>query len=256
MPAIDHRRSSALAGKVCVITGGSKGIGRACSEALSAQGAKIAILARASREMDALASDLDDAALAVPCDISDHDRIGAALDTVSAHFGRIDAVISNAAIVSLLKLETAHRDEIEREMAVNLLSPIFLTRAAIPHLRKAGGGDLIYISSESVRMPYPYLTLYGAAKGGIEVFAAGMRNELREQGTRVTVLRSGAVEGSSLEKNWDPQTRDAFFAMCAKMGNSGFSGQPATRETMAQALTALLSLPRDVNVDLIEIRGR
>ena len=105
-------------------------------------------------------------------------------------------------------------------------------------------------------MPYPYLTLYAAAKAGTEALAAGMRNELREQGTRVTILRSGAVGGTSIEEGWDRQVREDFFRMCALSGASSFTGQPAQRSTMAQALVSLLTLPRDVNVDLIEIRGR
>lgn len=256
--AVDNRSNGGkpLEGRVCAITGGSKGMGRAFCELLVANGAQTAILARPSPEMDSLVQSLGTATLAVPCDMGDPESVHRAIDRTAAHFGRLDTVISNAAIVSLLKIETAPAAAIQREMAVNLIGPIHLTQASIPHLRAAGGGDLVFMSSESVRMPYPYLTLYGAGKGAIEVFAAGMRNELRAQGTRVTVLRSGAVEGSNLEKDWDPDTRADFFEASSKMGNTAFSGQPATRTSMAQAMLSLLSLPRDANVDLIEIRGR
>lgn len=256
--ADDNRRNGGkpLEGRVCAITGGSKGMGRAFCELLVANGARVAILARPSPEMDSLVQSLGAAALAAPCDMGDPETVHSAIDRTATHFGRLDTVISNAAIVSLLKIETASAAAIQREMAVNLIGPIHLTQAAIPYLRAAGGGDLVFMSSESVRMPYPYLTLYGAGKGAIEVFAAGMRNELRDQGTRVTIVRSGSVEGSNLEKDWDPDTREAFFQACAVTGNSAFSGEPATRTTMAQAMLSLLCLPRDANTDLLEIRGR
>lgn len=244
-----------FAGKVCLVTGGSKGMGRALVQRLVAHSAQVAVLARESAAMQSLADEFGDKAVPFVCDMGDAAAIDRAVAEAAAHFGRIDAVVSNAAIVSLLKLESAPIADIQRELMINLTGPVLLTRAAIPHLRAAGGGDLVYISSESVRMPYPFLTLYGAAKGGIEVFAAGMRNELRAQGTRVTVLRSGMIEGTSLEDDWDPAVRDEFFAACGAMGTAA-TGGPATRATMAQAVVSLLALPRDVNADFVEIRGR
>jgi len=247
---------SPLSGKVYVITGGSKGMGRAFASVLAAQGALVALLARNPAPLEAAAAQIGSAALPLVCDVADPESVERAVAAVLARFGRVDGVISNAAMVSLLKIESASHQAIQRELAVNLLGPIYLTRAVIPHLRAAGGGDLVFISSESVRRPYPFLTLYGAAKGAVEVFAAGLRGELRAQGTRVTVLRSGTVEGSSLDEGWSPQARQEFFDECSHMGNAHFSGEPAMRTTMAQALLALLMLPRDVNVDLLEARGR
>jgi hypothetical protein len=72
----------------------------------------------------------------------------------------------------------------------------------------------------------------------------------------VTVLRSGTVEGTSIEEGWSAEARQKFFDECTRMGNANFSGAPAKRTTMAQTLLALLTLPRDVNVDLLEARGR
>lgn len=249
--------SGSLAGKVIVVTGASKGMGRAFAEMLVDEGARVVLLARSSAALDEVAAKLGAPALAIPCDVSDADTVRAALDDAAAHFGRIDVLVNNAAITSLLKVETATVAEIEREFAVNLLGPIFATSAAIPHLRAAGGGDIVFVSSESVRMAYPFLTLYASTKGGLESFAAGLRGELREQGTRVTVLRSGAVaSGGNLSESWPEDRRDEFLAAAIKFGHAHFTGTPALPGSMAQTLRAILSLPRDVNLDLVEARGR
>jgi len=249
--------SESLQGKVVVVTGASKGMGRAFAGALVREGAKVAALARRSPALESLTSEFGDAVLPIACDMGDGAAVRAAIDQAAAELGRLDALVNNAAMTSLLKIETASDIEIGREVAVNLLGPIYATSAAIRHLRAAGGGDVVFISSESVRMPYPYLTLYAATKGGVESLAAGLRGELRAQGTRVTVLRSGAVaSGGNLSQAWPQERRDDFFANAVRLGHVHFTGTPATSESMAQTLLAILSLPRDVNIDLIEARGR
>jgi NAD(P)-dependent dehydrogenase (short-subunit alcohol dehydrogenase family) len=247
---------SSLSGKVYLITGASKGMGRAFANALAAQGALVALLARQLAPLEEAVGQIGDAAFARVCDVADPASVDSAVAAVLVRFGRLDGAISNAAITSLLKIESASHLDIQREIAVNLLGPIYLARAAIPHLRAAGGGDLVFISSNSVRMPYPFLTLYGASKGGLEVLAAGLRSELRSQGTRVTVLRSGAVEGTNIEDGWSVDARREFFEECGRTGHAHFTGAPAMRATMAQTLLSFLTLPRDVNVDLLDARGR
>ena len=246
-----------LKGKVVVVTGASKGMGRAFAAALVREGAQVAALARASAALDSLPGDLGEAVSPIACDMGDGSAVRTAIEQAATRFGRIDALVNNAAITTLMKVETASDAEIGREVAVNLLGPTYASSAAIPHLRAAGGGDLVFISSESVRMPYPYLSLYAATKGGLESLAMGLRSELRDQGTRVTVLRSGAVSsGSNLSEGWPQDRRDAFFADLMRFGHAHFTGTPAAPTSMAHALLAVLSLPRDVNVDLIEARAR
>ena len=246
-----------LSGKVVVITGASKGMGRVFTETLVRQGAKVAALARASNALEALGAAHGEAVLTLPCDIAEARSVRAAIDQAAQRFGRIDALVNNAAISTLMKVEAASDADIDREFAVNLLGPIYATSAAIPHLRAAGGGDLVFVSSESIRRPYPFLGLYAASKAGLETAASGLRDELREQGTRVTVLRSGYVAtGGNLGEGWPADMAAQFFAEANKMGLTHFSGTPAEPEPMAQALLAVLCLPRDVNIDLIEARGR
>ena len=243
-----------LEGKVAIVTGGSRGMGRHFVETLVAHGARVGCLARASTDLDALATDYGDAVFCVPCDVSDPAAVTAAIDSVAVQFGRLDILVNNAAIFHPFRLEEASDAEVRGHVDINLLGPLWCMRAAIPHL-KATRGQIVSISSESVRMPFPFLSVYAATKGGLEVLSAAMREELREDGVRVTILRSGSVEGGTGGRDWDPVVRDRFFATIMKSGHAAFTGRPASPQSMAEALLRVLALPADINIDLIEVRA-
>ncbi|MET0248203.1 MAG: SDR family oxidoreductase [Sphingobium sp.] len=241
-------------GKVGIITGGSKGMGRHFVTTLIAAGAKIACFARPSPESDSLARELGDDVLVIPCDVRDMDQVDAAVARTVEHFDKLDFLVNNAAIFHPFRLEDARPEQIEQHVGINLLGPIWCIRAAIPHLR-ATKGTIVSVSSESVRMPYPYLSVYAATKGGLETLTAAMREELRDAGIRSTILRSGSVAGGSGAADWDPEVGQAFLATIQRTGHVAFSGAAAQPQSMAQALANVLSLPADVNVDLIEVRA-
>ncbi|AUW57154.1 short-chain dehydrogenase [Sphingobium sp. SCG-1] len=246
-----------LAGKACVVTGASKGLGRAFCEALIAEGAVVAMVARDSAHLREAASTLGDAALAVPCDVSDPASVNAAFDKLARHFGRVDVLVSNAATMVISRVEEVSDAQVARQLNVNVAGAIFCARAAIPYLRVAGGGDIVFIGSESAKTAFPYLSMYAATKAAIEGLAAGLREELRDQRTRVTAVRLGRTEGSSLRAANDPQVVEKFVGALHDGGYlASHTGEAVSRTTMTQMLIALLKLPSDVNVDLIVPRGR
>jgi NAD(P)-dependent dehydrogenase (short-subunit alcohol dehydrogenase family) len=243
-----------LNGKVGIVTGGSRGLGLQLVESLLAQGARVAALARPSADLDALAARENANLAAIPCDIRDSAQVDAAVAAVIQRFGRLDFLINNAAIFHPFKLEDSTPEQVQLHVGINLLGPIWCIRAAIPHLR-ATRGQILSISSESVRMPFPYLSLYAATKGGLEVLSAALREELREDGIRVTLLRSGSISGSTGNKDWDPAVAEKFFATIVRTGHAAFTGDFATPESMAKAVISVLNLPSDVNVDFLEVRA-
>lgn len=247
--------ADALKGKVVVVTGASRGLGRALAQTLHAAGATVVPMARPSADLDAVQALLGEDALDLPCDLADPAAVRAAMKRVGEHYGRIDTVVHNAAVASLLTLEEATAADIQREFAVNLIGPANATSAAVPYLRQAGGGDLVFISSESVRMPYPYMSLYVASKAGLESLAAGLRSELRPQGTRVSVLRIGGLDNGTIGGQWDQKRADEFAAACTAGGYFHFTGKLFSVNSVAETLLAILSLPRDVNLDIVEARG-
>lgn len=243
-----------LAGKVVIVTGASKGMGRHFVAALIGAGARVACLARPSAELDSLAEDHGDRVLTLPCDVTDSDAVTQAVDQAARHFGRIDVLVNNAAIYQPFAFETGSDAIIRSHVEVNVLGVAWPIRAAIPHLR-ATRGQIVSISSESVEMPFPMLALYAATKAAIETLSEGLRAELRSDGIRVSVLRSGSVSGGSGGQAWTEDARQAFFKKIVETGHAAMSGAPATPQSMASALVAILSLPPDVSVDLIELRA-
>jgi len=243
-----------LQGKAGIVTGASRGMGSHFVDALVAQGARVAAFARPSPELDDLATRHGDGVRVYAGDVSRSEDVSATVEAAARDLGRLDFLINNAAIFHPFRLEEATDIDITGHVGVNLMGPMCCIRAAIPLLRHTRG-QIVSISSESVRMPYPFLGVYAATKAGLEGLCAAMREELREDGIRVTILRSGAVEGGTGGRHWNPQVRDRFFETIARTGHAAFSGKPAKPQSMAEALVRLLSLPPDINIDLMEVRA-
>ena len=243
-----------IRGKTVIITGGSKGLGRVFVDRLIGIGANVACLARPSPDLDALKTLGADNLLALACDVSDADAVDKAVSDTVARFGKLDAVVNNAALFQPFLIEGCSPEQVRRHFEINVYGPIWTTRSAIPHLKKSKG-QIISISSESVKNPFPFLSVYASSKAALETFSTAMREELREAGIRITTLRSGAIAGSTASSGWDPEMGKAFFETIVKTGHAAMAGVPASQESMTDALCAVLSLAADVNVDLFEVRG-
>jgi len=243
-----------LSGKVAVVTGASKGMGRHFVGALTEAGARVACLARPSDELDSLAGEFGGAVLPIACDVASPEAVNAAIARTAAHFGRIDVVVANAAIFHPFAFEAGSDEMIQSHVDINLLGVCWLVRSAIPHLR-ATKGQVVAISSESVNMPFPMLALYAATKAAVETLCHGLRDELRSEDIRFTVLRSGSVKGGSGGKSWSEETVAAFYKKIVETGHAAMTGEGATPESMAKALLSVIGLPPDIGVDLIEVRA-
>lgn len=243
-----------LEGKIAIVTGGSKGMGRHFVEALANAGAKVACFARNSPELRSLCTQFGDAVLPVVCDVSAADQVNAAVATTIAKFGRLDIVVNNAAIFHPFAIETATDEQVNRHIGLNINGVIWMARAAIPHLRKTQG-QIVSISSESVRHPFPMLSVYAATKIAVETFSEALRDELRSEQIRVSILRSGSVAGSSGSAEWPDGAGEAFFRKILETGHAHMAGEAASPQSMAKALLAIVTLPPDLNADLIEVRA-
>jgi len=241
-----------LQGRVYAVTGGSKGMGLRYARALTAEGAHVAILARPSAALDEVAAELPDA-LTLPCDVSSVDDVRRAFAAIKERFGRLHGLINNAASCLPHSIADATDQEIHAQVGANMLGPIYTVREAVPLLRAAGGGDIINVSSESVRIPFPMLTLYAATKAGLEALTQGLRMELRPFGIRVTTLRVGQVGDSSLHTHWEPGRKEEFYQVITELGRK--DPDPMRPETTAAMVVQMLRLPREANIDLVEMRA-
>jgi NAD(P)-dependent dehydrogenase (short-subunit alcohol dehydrogenase family) len=107
--------------------------------------------------------------------VGNPDSVRAAFDAVGARFGKLDVLINNAAIYPPCAVEKLSNHEIERQIATNCAGPVYTSRAAIPLLRAAGGGDIVNTSSESTLLPFPMLSMYVATKAALEMFDRVLR---------------------------------------------------------------------------------
>lgn len=243
-----------LAGRVAVVTGAARGLGRRICEALVGEGARVAMLGRDLAALEAAAQGFGDAALPLRCDVADAREVGAAFAAVAERLGGPDILVNNAAIGQLLPIAEADPAQVAYEVGVNLLGPIHCIRAAVPGMRARGGGDIVNVSSESVLRPYPMLGVYAATKSALETLSRSLRSELRGEGIRVTVLRAGRMGESGFNRGWPADLVVRYREVVAREGFHAASGEPIRPAIAAAALVDLLCLPREAQAELIELR--
>ena len=239
-----------LEGKTAVITGASQGIGAAMARVLHAAGMRVALLARSEDKLAALAADLGDGCLPVRCDVGDADSVRAAFATVGEHFGQLDALVNNAGLIGMSLLADADDAHIDDQVAANLLGPMYCSRAAIPLLLAAGGGDIVNISSRSVELARPYLSVYSATKGGLETFTRTLAAELRPQGIRVSSIRVGPTASEPTPAT-DANVGSITEEWVARGGPPPET--PAPVESVAETVLFIVSRPRSWRVPAIVV---
>ncbi len=240
-----------LDGKTALVTGASRGIGLAIATALAARGVRVALLARPGAQLDQAAAGLGARAIAVPADITQPDAVRAAFVRLEATFGRLDILVNNAGLSGLHRVEKVSDAALRREVDTNFLGLVYCTRAAIPLLRAAGGGDIVNVSSNAATEPYPFLSIYAATKAAVELFSVALRREVEADGTRVIVLRCGPT-WTNFHEQWDPvETAEALQVWTA----GGYAGMRRCLDPAAvgETVALLLTVPRQACPDLVEL---
>ena len=165
-----------LEGKVCIVTGAALGIGAACARRLAGEGARVALFDLHDAEGEALARGIDAGAAAGTrarywrVDVSDEAAVHAAIDAAAAHFGVLHVLVNNAGIAGINKpTHEVTEAEWDRVQAVNVKGPFFCTKHSIPHLRRAGGGSIVNLSSIYGLVGAPDVPPYHASKGALSL---------------------------------------------------------------------------------------
>src|SRR4051794_2793879 len=180
------------ADKTVIITGASSGIGAATARAFAAAGANVVLAARDEAKLAAVAGTIAGRALIVPTDVSDRRAIERLVSETVATFGGVDIVINNAGVGLAAPVAQISANDFEQALAVDLLGPLALTQAALPHMRR-DGGQLIYVSSVVGLRALPYLGGYAAAKAALDRLTEALRVELRDTGISITLVRPGST---------------------------------------------------------------
>jgi NAD(P)-dependent dehydrogenase (short-subunit alcohol dehydrogenase family) len=196
---------TALDGKVAVITGGNKGIGRAIAQAMAGAGASLAICARTRETVKRASAELSELGvdcLPVECDVGDPASADAMASVVLDHFGRVDVVVANAGIAGAIRpMHELTYDEWRECLAIDLDGVYLTFRRFIPAMIESGqGGSLIAVSSMTGKRPLPDRTPYAAAKMGVIGLVRSLALELGPHNIRVNSVCPGPVAGPRLDR--------------------------------------------------------
>lgn len=186
----------AFDGKVAVITGGSAGVGRATAHALAREGAAVGLIARGQAALDAAVREIaadGGRALALPADVTDEAAIAGAVARLVGAFGGLDIVIANAGVGHSGRVDELTLADWNRVIGVTLTGPFLITRAALPHLRARGGGQIIAVSSGAGKRGYAGMAAYCAAKFGLQGFMESLAEEVGGAGIRCGTVVPGSI---------------------------------------------------------------
>ena len=228
-----------LNGKVAVVTGATKGIGRAIAQALALEGAHVVICGREEAGTQAAVAEIAAApgveVRGQACDVRDRGQVAALFALAEAEFGGIDVVINNAGVGKFASVEALSVEDWHFMLETNLTGVFHCCQEALPRMKSRGGGYLIQIGSLAGKNPFAGGAAYNASKFGLNGFAEAMMLDHRHDGIRVTNICPGSVS-----TDFSPSMAKAEWKI-----------QP---QDIADIVLSLLRLPERTLVSYLEVR--
>jgi len=231
-----------LSDKVAFITGGGTGIGRACALLFAKEGAKVVVAARRMEPLDAVAGEIaavGGVALGIACDVANGSSVKSALAAAANRFGRVNVVVNNAGAVVVATVEETSDDDWHRLLGINLTGTFYVSRAVLPHFRKAGGGSIVNIGSILGIVSRKQRAGYSAAKAGVGGLTRAMALDHAHENIRVNCICPSIIETelglASMSRAPDPQAEYRKRAAEIPLGRLG---KPADVAEMAVFLAS------------------
>ncbi len=191
-------RNVGLNGKVAVVTGASRGIGEAIAAALAAEGCRLVLAARSTERLQEVAEALrlrhGAEVLVVPTDIGDEHQSRALVDAAADHFGTVDILVNNAGMGIYGAMHELHLNDLRHVFAVNFFGPIAALQAAVPIMRRNGGGTIVNVSSIVGKFPQPLGGGYTATKFALHGASGAARAELKQDNIDVVLVCPGLTD--------------------------------------------------------------
>jgi NAD(P)-dependent dehydrogenase (short-subunit alcohol dehydrogenase family) len=187
------KQPRSLHGRVAVVTGGGRGIGKAISLALTSEGCRVAIGDVDGAAAEVAAAELGNGAVGLHVDVTDRPGFTAFLDEVERRFGPIDVLVNNAGIMSVGPLDEEDDAAVVRMIEINLHAVIHGTKQAMRRMKPRGTGHIVNIASSAGKTGYPHIATYSATKHGVVGLSEGARAELRGTGVELSVVMPNFV---------------------------------------------------------------
>lgn len=204
--------------KTAIVTGGTKGIGRAIAEALVKAGVNVCLSARSRKEIDetllALSSLEGGRVTGIVADVRVYTQIQALVELCALHFGGLDILVNNAGIGMFETVEEMSPDDFRAILETNLFGVFYCCHEAIPLMRTRGGGYIINISSLAGTNAHPKMAAYNASKFGLNGFSEALMQEVRHDGIKVSYIMPGSVntefggDTPTVDQAWQLQPDD------------------------------------------------
>lgn len=232
--------TGAFSGKVVLVTGAAKGIGRAAAETFAREGGRVALLDRDGVEAGRVALTVGDAGRAMPleADVSDPAAVRTAVAACVRGFGRLDVLVNNAGIHFARGIEEYTDEEIDRILSVNLKGALHAIRAAVPHLR-ASKGSIVSVSSMTGLVGQDRGAVYVATKGALIALTKALALELAPDGIRVNCVCPAGVD-TPLMREWAATLPDPDATLRSQAAMH-LTNRLATSEEIAAAIAFLAS---------------
>ena len=186
--------SGRLSGKVALVTGAGSGIGRAIAISFAEEGARVALVGRRRLPLEEVAAEIGENAVAIPGDMSKKEDIERVVREAVSHFGHLNVLVSNAASLIAGTAESHTEEEWDETYDTNVKGLWLLSRAALPHMRKAGKGSIINISSVVGLVAAKNRVAYSSSKGAVTVMTKGMALDHAHEQIRVNCICPGIVD--------------------------------------------------------------
>ncbi|MCB0996599.1 MAG: SDR family oxidoreductase [Acidimicrobiales bacterium] len=225
-----------LTDRVAIVTGGSRGLGRAMCHGLAAMGARVVVASRKIDNCHAVVAEIEAAggeALAVGVHTGDREQLAALVDATVDRFGRIDIVINNAANALSQTVEHLTPDAWDKQIAVNLTGPVFLVHHALPHLKNSPCAAVVNVSTVGAFIYSPGMPAYVGCKAAMLAITRSMAAEFGAYGIRVNALAPGTFDTD--------MTRSGGDDAVERMGQLSVAGRVADPDEIVPAVLLLVS---------------
>ena len=239
-----------LDGKVALVTGASSGIGEATAVALAGAGAAVAVGARRTDRLDALAAKLRDGGarvLQLQLDVTDEQACTDAVRRTRDELGGLDVLVNNAGVMLLGTIVGADTEDWRRMLHTNVLGLMYMTSAAIEGMVEQDSGDVVNISSVAGRVARLGSGVYNASKWAVNAFSESLRQEVTGRGVRISLVEPGAVATELTDHITQPAAKAASKEMAANM-------TPLQADDIARAIVYVVSQPSHVAINEVLVR--
>ena len=223
-----------LEGKVAVVTGGARGIGRAIAEALAGCGASVAICGRSEAGVAKAVGELGPKVVGKAADVSNPEEVRALFEFVDARLGGLDILVNNAGVGIFSSVAETSLENWQRTIGVNLNGAFYCSREALARFRQRGGGFIVNIGSLAGKNPFAGGAAYNASKFGLNGFSEAMMLDHRHDNVRVSAILPGSVD--------------------TEFGGLGGASWKIAPEDVAEIVLDVLRMPARTLISRVEVR--